>query len=122
MTTERRYALGVSLVALTAALLTLLVPAAARPSAWAALGAATVVQGPLGWWLVSAARTERFLLVWALGIGARLALVTVAGLVLVPRLALDLAPTLVTLVAVLMGFVMVEGIAVSPGTEDTRTA
>src|SRR5204863_162019 len=45
---------------------------------------ALAVQGPLGWVLVGAIGTERFLLVWAVGIAARLAVVAAVALVL-PR-------------------------------------
>lgn len=122
MTAGRRYALGSSLVALVAVGLTQMVAPDARPGVWAAVVTGIVVQGPLGWWLVRAAGTERFLLAWAVGIGARLALLAVAGLVIVPRLGFDMAATLLALVAVLISFVMVEGIAVWPRKRETKTA
>ena len=74
-----------------------------------------MVQGPIGWWLVQAVGTERFLLVWVIGIATRLAVVAVCGLVLAPALGLALAPTLFALVGVLMSLVVVEAIVVRPG-------
>ena len=122
MTAGGRYVLGATLVAVVAAGLTQLVAAGTRPGVWAAVLTGIVVQGPLGWWLVRAAGTERFLLAWAVGMGARLALLAVAGLVIVPRLGFDMAATLLALVGVLISFVMVEGIAVWPRKRETKTA
>jgi len=79
---------------------------------WAALGTALAVQGPLGWWLVRAIGSPRFLLVWAVGIAARFALVALFALVVAPRLRLALAPTLFALVGVLIGCVVVEALVV----------
>ncbi len=111
----RRYLVGMAVVATAALALGLAVPPAARPGVWLALGVAVAVQGPLGWWLVRSIGTERFLLVWATGIAARLAVVVTCALVVVPTLGLTVGPTLVALVGVLMGCVVLEAIVVRPG-------
>ncbi len=115
MTPGRRYLLGVTTVAAAALLLSLVLPPPDRSGVWLALGVALMVQGPLGWWLVQAIGTERFLLVWGIGIAARVAVVAGCGLVVAPALGLALAPTLFALVGVLMGCVVVEAIVVRPG-------
>ena len=115
MTPGHRYLLGVTTVAVAALLLSLVLPPPDRSGVWLALGVALTVQGPLGWWLVQAIGTERFLLVWAIGIAARLAVVAGCGLVVAPALGLALAPMLFALVGVLMGCVVIEAIVVRPG-------
>ena len=110
MNGARRY------LAVTAALATLsggaglVVPESWRAGWWLALGLTLAIQGPLGWWLMASLGTERFLGVWALGIFARLALVALAGLVLVPMLGLPPASTLLSLVGFLMVSLAIEGI------------
>jgi hypothetical protein len=115
VTVGGRYVLGIGAVATATVALSVPLAPAARSGVWAALGAALAVQGPLGWWLVRAIGSERFLLVWAVGIAARLATLTLAALVVAPWLGLALAPTLFTLAGVLMAFVAVEAIAVGTG-------
>ena len=113
MTAGRRYLAGVATVAAaTLALSFVLPPPAARTGVWVALAIALAVQGPLGWWLVRAIGTERFLLVWTTGIAARLAVVAVCGFVIAPKVGLELGATLITLVAVLMSCVIVEALVV----------
>ena len=115
MTAHRGYLLGLGAVALgTLALSLALTPADRRPM-WLALVVAFTVQAPLGWWLVRVLGTERFVLVWALGLGARLALVTLWALVVVPALGLALEPALFALVAVLLALLAVEVIVVYRG-------
>lgn len=115
MTVGRRYALGVATVAGAAVALSLVLPPAVRPGVRLALGLALAVQGPLGWWLVRVIGTERFLLVWAVGIVARFAVVAACGLAVAPVFGLALEPTLFTLVGVLMSCVLVEALVVRPG-------
>ena len=110
MTAGRRYVVGVGAVAGAALALSFVLPPGARRGAWLAVAIALAVQGPLGWWLVRAIGTARFLPVWTTGIAARLAAVAACGLVLAPRLGLELGATLVTLVAVLMACVIVEAV------------
>jgi hypothetical protein len=105
----------VATVAAAALGLSFVLPPDEGPGFRLALGMALVVQGPLGWWLVRAIRTERFLRVWATGIAARLTVVAVCALVIAPQLGLALEPTLFTLVGVLMSFVVVEALVVKAG-------
>src|SRR6266513_2207063 len=117
MTAGRSYLVGVTTVAVAALLLSLIVPPDARTGLWLATFLALIVQGPLGWWVVRAIGTERLQLVWAIGIGARFALVAAGGLVVAPRLGLALAPLLFALVGVLMCCVVVEAGVVRAATE-----
>ncbi len=115
MTAPGRYLAGAATVAAAALVLSFVLPPDDGPALRLALGIALVVQGPLGWWLVRAMRTQRFLLVWATGIAARLAVVAACGLVITPRLGLALEPTLFALVGVLMALVVVEALVVNAG-------
>ena len=115
MTATGRYLVGVSAVAAAALFLSFVLPPHDGPAVRLALGIALAVQGPLGWWLVRAVGTDRFLLVWAAGIAARLAVVVACALLIAPKLGLALEPTLFALVGVLMGFVMVKALVVRAG-------
>ncbi|HET9150857.1 MAG TPA: hypothetical protein VFN83_04010 [Gemmatimonadales bacterium] len=86
------------------------VPAADRSAVWTGLVAGLVVQGPLGWWVVRSVGTQRFLMVWGLGLLGRLALLVLAAVVIRPAMGLDAAPLLFTLAAVLTVLLLVEGI------------
>ena len=117
MTAGRRYLLGVTMVAVAALLLGLVVPPDARTGLWLATALALIVQGPLGWSVVRAIGTERLQLIWAIGIAARFALVAGCGLLVAPRLGLALAPLLFPLVGVLMCFLVVEAVVVGAVTD-----
>jgi len=118
VTAPGRYLVGVATVAAAALTLSFVLSPDAGSGVRLALGIALVVQGPLGWWLVRALGTERFLLVWATGIVVRLLVVAACALVIAPQLKLALEPTLFALVGVLMGFVVVEAFVVkATGTE-----
>jgi len=110
MTAGRRYALGLVLVALLDAAVTALLPEALRREGWLALLLALLVQAPLGWWLVESVGTSRMPAVWVVGMLARLALVALAGLVLVPALGLRAEGLLIPLALLLMVFVLLEGV------------
>jgi hypothetical protein len=110
MTAGRRYALGLALVALPGAGVTVLLPHVVRREGWLALVLALVVQAPLGWWLVESVGTSRMPAVWVVGMLARLALVALAGLVLVPALGLRAEGLLIPLALLLMVFVLLEGV------------
>ena len=110
MTAGRRYALGLLLVALLAAAVTVLLPAVVRREARFALLLALVVQVPLGWWLVETVGTSRMPAVWVAGMLARLGLVALAGLALVPALGLRADGLLIPLALLLMVFVLLEGV------------
>ena len=110
MTAGGRYALGLVLVALLGAAVTALLPDAFRRGASLALLLALVVQAPLGWWLVQSVGTSRMPAVWVVGMLARLGLVALAGLVLVPALGLRAEGLLIPLALLLMVFVLLEGV------------
>ena len=110
MTAGRRYALGLTLVALLATAVTFLLPAVARREPRVALLLALVVQAPLGWWLVESVGTPRFQAVWVMGMLVRLGLVGIAGLVLVPALGFRADGLLIPLALLLMVFVLLEGV------------
>jgi hypothetical protein len=120
VTATGRYLVGVSAVAAAALLLSFVLPPVDGPGVRLALGIALVVQGPLGWWLVRAIGTDRFLLVWAAGIAARLAVVAACALAIAPKLGLALEPTLFALVGVLMGFVVVEALVAKATDTEVR--
>ncbi|HTC24692.1 MAG TPA: hypothetical protein VK688_10030 [Gemmatimonadales bacterium] len=87
----------------------------ALPSPWRAgwllaLGITLLVQGPLGWWLVSSLGRERFFAVWVLGMLLRLLVVAVTGLLVVPALGWSAAPVMLALVGFLVVSLALEGI------------
>lgn len=75
---------------------------------WVALGLAVVVQAPLGWWLARTLGTRRFLLAWAAGMAARVAVVVLAAFVVLPALGVPLGAGLLSLVGFLMALLGVE--------------
>ena len=72
--------------------------------------AGVVLQAPLGWITLRAIGTDRFMMVWGVGMLVRLAAVGVAALILVPVLGPEAPPMLVSMVAVLGALLVVEGI------------
>ena len=78
-----------------------------REVAWG-IGLGLLVQAPLGWWTVRSVGTERFQLVWVLGMVFRLAVVAIAGLILVPELRWEMVATLAALVATMLVLMVVE--------------
>ena len=112
MTAGGRYASGLLVVAAIGVGVVLSVlPHVRREVAWG-VGVALLVQAPLGWWTVKSIGTDRFQLVWVLGMVIRLALVAVAGLILVPELRWELVATLGALVATMLVLLVVEVLAV----------
>ncbi|HEY8105166.1 MAG TPA: hypothetical protein VIE46_03605 [Gemmatimonadales bacterium] len=88
----------------------LVLPPVWQPGWWLALGITLAIQGPLGWWLMTSLGTERFLVVWVIGILGRLGLVGVTALVVIPALKWPAAPALLALAAFLGASLAVEGI------------
>lgn len=72
--------------------------------------AGVVLQAPLGWITLRAIGTDRFMLVWGVGMLVRLAAVGIAALILVPVLGPEAPPMLVSMVGVLGALLVVEGI------------
>ena len=110
MSAGLRYLAAMAVVGSVAMAASAALPGAWRAGLWLALGITLLVQGPLGWWLVSSLGTERFLVVWVLGMLLRLAVVGLTGLVLVPTLGWPAAPTLLALVGFLVVSLALEGI------------
>jgi hypothetical protein len=110
VTLGRRYLTGVVLVALGAVLVSVLVPGAVRvPVAWGgAVG--LLLQAPLGWWAVRSIGTERFVIVWGLGMLVRFTVVLLTGFVVQPALGRRTGPMLGTMVGVLVALLLVEGV------------
>ena len=110
MTLGGRYLAGVAMVAAGGAVLTALVPDADRMAAGWGVVVGLVLQTPLGWWAVRSIGTDRFMAVWALGMLVRLAVVLVAGLVVLPVLGGRAGPMLGAMVGVLVALLCVEGV------------
>ena len=108
MTAGGRYLSGLLLVAAIGfgAVFTVS-PDIRREVAWG-IGLGLLVQGPLGWWTVRSVGTQRFQLVWVLGMVFRLAVVAIAGLILVPELRWEMVATLASLVATMLLLMLVE--------------
>ena len=112
MTSRARYLTGLLVVAAVGVVAVVAVsPDIRREVAWG-VGLALLVQAPLGWWTVRTIGTERFQLVWVLGMVIRLALVAIAGLILVPELRWEPLAMLVALVATMLVLLVVEVVAV----------
>jgi hypothetical protein len=104
-----RYLLGVAGVAAAGAGLVLLVPKTIRAEvAWGVV-TGVVLQAPLGWWALRSIGTDRFMLVWGLGMLVRLTVVAIAGLAVLPSLGGRAGPMLGAMVGVLVALLLVEG-------------
>lgn len=67
-----------------------------------------IVQAPLGWWTVRSIGTDRFQLVWVLGMLIRLAVLAITGLVLIPVFGWRMVPVLGALVVTVLVLLLVE--------------
>jgi O-antigen/teichoic acid export membrane protein len=74
------------------------------------VGLAASIQIPLGWFTVRSVGTNRFQLVWSAGMLARLAIVALTALVLVPANAWRVGSVLGALVATLVALLLVEAV------------
>lgn len=110
MTLGLRYLAGVAVVAALGAAGTLIAPAAARAAVGWGVAVGVVLQTPLGWWAVKSIGTERFMVVWGLGLLVRFAAVLVTGLVTLPVLGRRAGTMLGSMVAVLVALLLVEGV------------
>lgn len=120
MTPGRIYLVGLGGAGVVAALCALLVGGAPAGAIWLALGAALVVQGPMGWWLVRSIGRPEMVTVWTMGMLARLGTLALVGLLLLPALHLPLAPGLLALAALLVALLAVEIFAVWTRTRTGR--
>jgi heme A synthase len=91
-----------------------------REVAWG-IGLGLLVQAPLGWWTVQSVGTERFQLVWVLGMVIRVAMVTLAGLILVPELRWEMVATLAALVGTMLLLLVVEVVTVLGKNSEIKT-
>ncbi|MBA3318288.1 MAG: hypothetical protein H0T50_09410 [Gemmatimonadales bacterium] len=110
MTLAVRYAAGVAVVGVGGILTAAVSPAGPRPGIAWGLAVGLLLQAPLGWWTLRAIATERFLLVWGLGMLVRVTVVGVAAFALMPLSAGLAAPMLATMVGILLALLLVEGV------------
>jgi len=108
MTAGGRYLGGLLVVAAMGLMAVFAVSQDIRREVASGIGLGLLVQAPLGWWTVRSVGTERFQLVWVLGMVIRLAVVAVAGLILVPGLRWEMVATLGALVATMLMLMVVE--------------
>ena len=108
MSAGNRYLAGLGTVALLGAAVVALASPAIRIELASGIGLGLVVQAPLGWLTVRSVGTERFQIVWAVGMMVRLALVVLAGMVLVPALHWQMVPALGGLVGAILVLLAVE--------------
>src|SRR5690348_5179478 len=111
MSSVGRYGLGYAVTAGLGAVAVLGTPPALRREVGYGVLIGLVLQGPSGWWVVSALGTERFTLVWGIGMLIRFAVVALVGFVVVPQMGWAGGPVLLTLVATLVALLAVESFA-----------
>ena len=112
-----RYLAGLAAVAAaTAAVSRALAPGLRLPMT-VALALALTVQAPLGWWLIRSVGTEtrRFLAAWAIGLAARVGLLGVAAVVVVPLGGWAPGVVLLPLAALLLALLGVESVVLLLG-------
>jgi hypothetical protein len=109
VTLGARYLAGVGMVAAGGAVLTAVVAAADRMAVGWGVVVGLTLQTPLGWWALRSIGTDRFMLVWGLGMVVRFTVIGVAGLAVVPALGRRAGPMLGSMVGVLVALLLVEG-------------
>lgn len=110
MTAGKRYLVGLAAVATIGLILGLLVGPDLRNEVIFGLLLGLLIQAPLGWWTVRSIGTERFQLIWVVGMAIRLAVVAVTGLILAPEFEWRTVPVLAALVATLLVLLLVEAL------------
>ena len=110
MTRAGRYVAGVAAVGAAGVLVAAGSPPASRSGILWGLAVGLLLQAPLGWWTLRTLGTERFLLVWGLGMLVRFSVVAVAAFALMPVTDGLAVPMLATMVAVLVALLLVEGV------------
>ena len=109
MTLGGRYVAAVGAVTAGGIALGALVPTDERPAVWWGVGVGLVLQTPLGWWAIQSIGTERFMVVWTLGMLVRLTAVGLAALVVQPALGARAGAMLGAMVGVLVVLLAIEG-------------
>jgi hypothetical protein len=110
VTLERRYLIGVALVAAGGGGLVAMVPPTIQGQVFWGVATGLVLQVPLGWIALRSIGTEHFLLSWGLGMLVRFTTVLIAGLVLVPAIGGSAGPMLGSMVGILVALLLVEGV------------
>jgi hypothetical protein len=110
MSSPTGYLVGSVLVCCGGLGVALLVPPPSRADLLWGVGLAAVLQIPLGWLTIRAIGTNRFQLVWSSGMLARLAIVALTALVLVPANGWRLGSVLGALVATMVALLLVEAL------------
>ena len=110
MTAGKRYLVGVATVSAVGTVIALLVGPDLRDEVMFGVLLGLLIQAPLGWWTVRSIGTERFQLVWVVGMMIRLAVVALTGLVLAPEFEWRMVPVLAVLVATLLVLLLVEAV------------
>jgi hypothetical protein len=111
MSSAGRYGVGYAVAAGLGAVAALAAPPEIRHEVGYGVLIGLVLQGPLGWWAVRALGSERFTLVWGVGMLIRFAVFGLVALVAVPMMGWALGPVLLTLVAMLAALLAVESLA-----------
>jgi hypothetical protein len=109
VTLRGTYAAGVLAVAAAGLVVVTTVPASIRFGVLWGLVVGLLLQSPLGWWALRTVGTERFLMVWGVGMLVRFAVVAVAAFVLLAAPGPMTAPMLVTMVSTLVALLLLEG-------------
>jgi 4-amino-4-deoxy-L-arabinose transferase-like glycosyltransferase len=105
-----RYLTGVAMVAAGGAVVAAAVPEADRAVVGWGIVIGLVLQTPLGWWAIRSIGTDRFMVVWGLGMLVRLTVVAVVGFAVLPVLGRRAGPMLGSMVGVLVALLLVEGV------------
>ena len=112
MKPARTYLIGLALVVVLMAGVVLRFSDPNRPAGFAMIALALLVQGPLGWWMITAVGTPRFIGVWVMGMMARFALLAIAAFLIFPLMLWSLSPGLIVLAVVLFAMLLLEGLVV----------
>jgi hypothetical protein len=110
VTLRARYVTGVGVVGAAGVLAVAASPVPARTGAMWGLAVGLLLQTPLGWWTLRTVGTERFLMVWGLGMLVRFGVVAVAAVALMAAPERLATPMLVTMVGTLVALLLVEGV------------
>ena len=110
MSSQLGFLAGSVLVSGAGLVLALMAGPAIRTDLMWGVGLAAVLQIPLGWVTIRSIGTNRFQLVWSSGMLARLAVVALTALVLVPANGWRLGSVLGALVATLVALLLVEAV------------
>ena len=108
MTAGQSYLLGLACAGILGAGLAWALGPGSRKEVAAGVLLGVIVQAPLGWWTLRSIGTERFQLVWMLGMLVRLAVLAIAGLVVIPAFGWQMVPVLGALLATVLLLLLIE--------------